>query len=384
MSLLFNKEGGTDPQTHVLIIGVGGYPFIQDGKDQKEQHFESAKDSGQLTSPPVSAEAFYNTVIKLHHEGAWIKPLGSIEVLLSVAESNEKELFEGQQLEAATIANIKRSFRQWKRRCDSHEDNVTIFYFCGHGVDKEEHILLAEDFGEEPSNPWEGSFAFDQTRRSFNSCKASTQLFFIDACRNITVDMFTTKTQLYPIDTVDLTLTDCRFSLTQKSAAANRSAYGPEHGVSYYSQSLIKALEGGALVHENDEWTIATGRLAPIVGDFLDAIAPDEDTRQRCNNVSGHSTNILRFAEPPNIDLTISCTPPQAQEIANLSYVHIDTKLGDTRAADKAPWKVSIKPGIYHVKADFPAGTYHPSGGASVFMPPHASRTLNCIEWKTA
>lgn len=53
MSLLFNKEGGTDPQTHVLIIGVGGYPFIQDGKDQKEQHFESAKDSGQLTSPPV-------------------------------------------------------------------------------------------------------------------------------------------------------------------------------------------------------------------------------------------------------------------------------------------------------------------------------------------
>jgi len=383
MSLVFNSEGGTHPQTHVLIIGVGGYPFIKDGKDHKEQHFESARDLGQLTSPPVSAEAFYNTVIKLHNEDAWIKPLGSVEVLLSVPESIDKELFNGQEIETATIRNIKKKFREWKRRCDSHVDNVTIFYFCGHGVEKEEHILLAEDFGEEPSNPWEGSFAFDQTRRSFYSCKASTQLFFIDACRNITVDMLTTEAQLYPIDTVGLTLTDCPFNLTQKSAAANQSAYGPAQGVSYYSQALIKALEGGALTNENDEWTISTGRLAAIVGDFLDAIVTDDGTRQRCNNVSGHSTDIIRFAEPPHIDLTICCTPSEAHEIALLSYEHIDTRQGQSRAADKAPWKVSIKPGIYNVKADFPAGTYHTSGGARAFMPPFASSTLKCKEWKT-
>lgn len=70
MSLLFNNQNVNVPQTHVFIIGVGGYPYISGGHSEKEQAVDAAKKLGQLSSPPKSAEAFYNSIIKLHSDDA--------------------------------------------------------------------------------------------------------------------------------------------------------------------------------------------------------------------------------------------------------------------------------------------------------------------------
>lgn len=379
MSLLFDNLNGNDPQTHVLIIGVGGYPFLKDGEKQKEQSFESAKILGQLTSPPVSAEAFYNTVMKLNAADAWIKPLGSVDVLISPSVENDPALFSGQALERANLNNIKRTYREWKRRCNSHPDNVAIFFFSGHGVEQGEHVLLSEDFGEYPENPWEGSFAFDRTRRSFFTCKANTQLFFIDACRLINSDMLMTEIPLNPIDPPGLTATDCLYNLTQKATAPNQGAYGKNNSVSFYTEALIKALEGGALTNENGEWTIATGTLSSKMNYFIKMVSDVGVPDQRCNSITSDVTDILRFNEPPNIDLTITCTPNKAHCLANLSCHNPQTTFSQRRGPGPDPWRVSIKPGIYLVKADFPNNEYVNTQVYDKFMPPVGVQNLNCI-----
>ncbi|WP_394678756.1 caspase family protein [uncultured Sphingobacterium sp.] len=377
MSLLFNDVNGNIPQTHVFIIGVGGYPYIKGGTEEKKQTLDCAKKLGQLTSPPLSAKALYDTIINLHNQDAWIKPLGSVEILISPVGA-DPFIIAGEEVGRADMENITDSFNSWLERCDSSADNVTLFFFCGHGVDKAEHILLTEDFGKNPVQPWSGSFAFDKTRLGFFRCQASTQLFFIDACRLFTADMLLTEVPLYTLIPQHFNATDCRFNLTQKAAAHNEGAYGEINDVSFYTKALIKALEGGVLKKKQDEWTITLASLATKMDDLLEMVSEQIFTDQRCSNRIGKSTDILRFTEAPNIDVVIDCSPEEAHNLAHLSYFSVESKEKNHRLPNVDPWKVHIKPGIYELKADFPNGQYENKNIFESFMPPAGARTLKC------
>lgn len=377
MSLLFNNQDVNIPQTHVFIIGVGGYPHISGGHSEKEQTVDAAKQLGQLSSPPKSAEAFYNSIIKLHAENAWIRPLGSIEVLLSPL-ANDESTFAGQNIDSANISNITNAYWEWKERCDKHPDNVAIFYFCGHGFEKDEQYLLTEDFGKTPHNPWTGCFAFDLTRRGFSTCKANTQLFFVDACRQITSDMLTTDFRVLPIDPPNLLAKDCLYRLTQQAAAINESAYGKKNDVSFYTQALIKALCGDASTGDDGDWVVNTGVLASKMTSFIKNIASDQGYKQRCISTTSDVTDIIRFIEPPSLSLTVTCAPFNALRFAELSYHNLNTDSGNRRSPETNPWQVDIKPGIYRIQADFPGSQYKNIPVFKSLMPPSDSQTLKC------
>ncbi len=377
MALLFNQTQQV-PQTHILIIGVGGYPYLNAGTKAVAQTFDGAQLLGQLSSPPVSTEAFYNTVMELHQNQCWIKPLGSVDVLVSRAPGG-KPVFPGHNPEAATLSNIKKSYREWKKRCDSTPENVAIFFFCGHGLDKGEHYLLAENFGEEPANPWEGSFAFDMTRRSFFSCKARTQLFFVDACRQVTSDMLKTDLPANPIDPPSLMAKDCAFNLTQKAAASNESAYGKKDEVSFYTKALIGALKGNAVNNDFDDWRISTGTLSARMNAFLQLESPGQGYPQRCISTTSDITDIIRFAEPPIVPLKLSCHPEDALAFAELSCLDPNTNLGETRLPGITPWEIKLKAGIYKLQARFNGGQYKSNSVFKPVMPPSLEQKLNCM-----
>lgn len=377
MSLLFNNVNGNIPQTHVFIIGVGGYPYIKGGTEEKKQTLDCAKKLGQLTSPPLSAKALYDTIINLHNKNAWIKPLGSVELLISPVGA-EPFIIAGEEVGRADMENITDSFSSWLERCDSSADNVTLFFFCGHGVDKVEHVLLAEDFGENTVQPWNGSFAFDKTRRGFYRCKASTQLFFVDACRLVTADMLMTDPSFNTLIDPHLTSTECNFDLTQKAAAYNEGAYAPINDVSYYTKALIQALEGGVLTKEEDEWTITQSSLATKMEKLIEIAYEGKVPEQRCSNRTSRSTDILRFAEAPIIDVVIDCSPKEAHDLAHLSYSGVDTDSNGTRLPAIEPWKITIKPGIYSLSANFPDRQFLNKNEFKSFMPPAGAKTLKC------
>lgn len=378
MALYFNSNIEQDPQTHILIIGVGAYPFISGGSQEKVQTFDGAELMGQLGSPPISAEAFYNTVIQLHEDGCWITPLGTVEVLVS-ADPRTVGLFDGQQLEDATIDNVRDAYWRWKDRCNTNEGNTALFFFCGHGLDNGEQYLLTEDFGKNPRNPWEGTFAFDMTRRAFAGCRAKTQIFLIDACRQLTNNMLSTDLPTTPIEPPNRFVTESEFSLVQKAAAPNEGAYGVDGQPSFYTQALINALHGHAANNDSGEWVVSMGTLASKMTTFLKQIAESEGYDQRCISTTSNVTDLLCLKNPPEVSFTITCAPEQALIHASLSYEEVNTEIGESREPFHEPWNVNVAAGIYKVGASFAEGGYKSKPRVRSVIPPYSTEEIKCV-----
>ncbi len=369
------------PKTHVLLIGVGGYPYLKGGTDPRPQT-EDFKDLGQLTSPIASVSRFYEKAIEYNTADVWSKKLGSIEILLSLPPDSPP-IPQGVTVTKATLANIRKAYFSWKARCNEHEENVALFYYCGHGFQKVNHVLLAEDFGEFPQNPWFGAFDFDSTRNAFYSCKATTPIFFVDACRQVIIEMLQKDLIVAPIDFPNLFNPEqSKYHLTLKATAPGMGAYGNANEPSYFAQAIISGLDGlVAEPDENDDWIIDTNDLSSKIHALLDLINPNQSDKQRCEPLAGLPMHILKRKEPPNAWLEVSCVPEAALPLAALTCV--EEKVTDPPTHTREPmagnWKLNIKASIYTLTASFNAGTnYQGSSKTRALIPPFLKVNLNC------
>ena len=149
-----------------------------------------------------------------------------------------------------------------------------FFFFCGHGLEKSEHFLLAEDFGD-PANFWFNAFNFDATRLAFRSCVARTQLFFVDACRQVTSEMLLLNLDgIPPLEPPAYLSPDCDYNLTIKATAVNEKAYSKKNQPSFFTQALINGMEGQAARNSNDEWTVSTGALSSGITSLIRLVDP--------------------------------------------------------------------------------------------------------------
>jgi len=226
--------------------------------------------------------------------------------------------------------------------------------------------------------PWRGSFAFDLTRRAFFSCKAQTQLFLVDACRQLTSDMLKTELPTNPIEPPSLLARDCKYNLTQKAAAANESAYGKKNEVSFYTKALIGALKGNASNNDIGEWRIGMGTLSSKINNLLQLEAPGEGYPQRCINTTSDTTDIIRLAEPPLVPLKVTCSPDAALAVAELSCLDPVTNQVEKRAPHTLPWEITIKAGLYKIEASFSGGEYNPHFVFRSVTPPSVNHIFNC------
>jgi len=376
MALYFD-EVSTIAQTHILVIGVGGYPYLKGGTKEKVQTIDAAKGLGQLTSPAVSAEAFCNMAMEFKENESWVTPLGSIEVLVSNAP-DAPDVFFNKPILPPTIENIKDAYFSWRERCDSNTDNVAIFLFCGHGLGKGEHYLLAEDFGKRPENPWDGCFAFDMTSMGFGTCRAKTQIFFVDSCRQVTFDMEGLNLSIAPLEQAKFDTSECQYRLVQKAAAQNESAYGLKNRESFYVSALIKALKGYAAVKETGQWTVSTGRLASKMSTYLAMEDESANYRQRCISTSSEEVDIIVLSGPPSVTFKITCNPADALTYADLSFVELNTRALRTRAAENNPWTLDVEAGFYEINAIFQNGNFSTTPETTFVMPPLTNHAVKC------
>lgn len=376
----FNKNV-PGPKTHVLLIGVGGYPYLKGGTDPRPQT-EDFKDLGQLTSPIASVSRFYEKAIEYNTADVWSKKLGSIEMLLS-PPPNSPPIPQGVTVTNATLANIQQSYFAWKSRCNEDEENVAIFYYCGHGFQKINHFLLAEDFGEKPQNPWLGAFDFDSTRNAFYSCKANTPIFFVDACRQVTIEMLQYNLAVAPIENPSLlNPEESKNHLTLKATASGLGAYGMANEPSYFAQAVLSGLDGlVARKDQNDDWIIETGELGNNIHKLLDLINPDQSYKQRCQTHVGLPASIIKRTETPNAWFEVSCVPEAALPLAELTCIEdtIVEPVTRTRIPTAGKWKLNVKASTYNLTASFTAGTnYHGSTKKYSLIPPSQKVNFNC------
>jgi hypothetical protein len=356
MTELFFDTGESGPGLHALVIGVGGYVHLEGGAGPVIADPLQYGNLGQITSPPRSALAFANWLRKsdrIH----WKTEVASIDLLISPEPSDPHPAGPGVTFKNATIDDIRTAFDAWASRCGRDVDNVAMFYFCGHGLQSDEQILLASDFGRY-SNHFSGAFAFDSTRDGFLQSPPKTQCFFIDACREVTpgtVENLGGATALPLREARAYAPRRCDHDLSLQSCAAFEAAFAPPEGISYFTTALIRALQGGAAsTDEYGEWVIRTDTVGWCVDELMQA--ESKRLRPTAKGPGLSSAVLLRLAGAPDVKLMLECDPDSALAKATLSYEPIPPTPG-TRLERTPPvsatWTPPVKAGFCTISAAF-------------------------------
>lgn len=281
--------------THVLLVGCGAYP-----------HLAAAGFGGlkPLTSPPLSVHAVADWFLSgqdampagqalatdraFHNPNA---PLGSLVMLTSPAEPYRAPSGTESPTTRPTLTNIKTAFTQWLTRLGSNPNNRGVFHFCGHGVSNGiSQYLVADDFGEDPDDPWLGVFHVSNTCQATIRRTQASLFFLIDACMELSEELINqidepkaligSKRTGPPLTTEWAVL---------RATTANRLAYAPEDGVARFTEALLQALRGhcGSQLAASSGYGVGVTDLRDAAAAFLALSQQGGGERQKLGQTEG-------------------------------------------------------------------------------------------------
>jgi hypothetical protein len=251
--------------THALVIGIGKYAHLNGG----DSPTPDPDGMGQLSSPPISARRFAHWLRTEFHDET--KPLASLSLLIS--EPNPQP-FEGKDTVEATIANILAAVREWHQRANAHHDNRAIFYFCGHGVSQgTDMALLASDVFADEFNPLDGALDFLSLMTAMGRCRATQQVFFVDACRASSDTLieqsgpFAGRVPLGPGSRPG----DWprRLAIPYYATLAGSRSHGRPGEASLFTEALLRALNGAGSDDPEGDWRVSTSQLLTAIDHFM-------------------------------------------------------------------------------------------------------------------
>lgn len=312
------------PGMHALILGVGKYPHLIEGDGDLA---DKPLGLGQLTSPPLSAAHFIDWCLGRlpGSPGGYINaaaPPASVEVLVSAP--TPLQVNNGQGLvtvQAATLANVQAAFRAWLLRLKQDDNNIGVFYFCGHGIAVPDQYLLLEDFGADSDQPWDRAFDLTNTIRAVEREVKGTAYFFIDACREISLEVATTL----GANPRALKVVVLRSPVLLRSSSLifatgeGKLAFAPKDTISRFTQALVTALSGYAGIKEPGAatWGVDGEILAPAVRKLLE----EENKAAKVPQVSeqaiaGKSVPIVQIPVPPRVKVKVDLSPKTMRVVA--------------------------------------------------------------------
>lgn len=275
------------PGTHVLLVGIGDYPWLEGGSKYGEGHEEGAMGMGQLGAPPVSMRRLADWFLGAFENPD--RPLASLSLILS--ESTPKA-YEHARVPAGTgpvpsgtVEDIRKAVIAWSRRASGRRDNSLVFGFCGHGLQAGNPVLLCRDYNEDAESRFHGAIDFEQFRIALSTRQPDTQLLLVDACRLPDLDdaQLGQATPGNPLlDTQSLTKRDNVPALqsVQFATSLYTEAWGRDDGPSLFTEALVKALDGGA-AEMTAEWWVTSSRLQTVLTTYLARASIAEGVVQR-------------------------------------------------------------------------------------------------------
>ncbi|GAA4604740.1 hypothetical protein BJY16_005124 [Actinoplanes octamycinicus] len=368
--MFLDRRRGAEPGIHALIIGIGHYPFLTGNHLRYDG-------SADLRSAPVSALRFLDCLLD-DAAGPWSRPVSTVDVLLSPV----RELVDpdGVAVPVAdpTRRNIQAAFDGWLDRCRSDPDNVAVLYFCGHGVQTDEHILLASDFAESDNNPFLGSFAFDTSRDGLLTQLPRTQCLFVDACRVHLTEEVRRKRLLGAgplIAPEDYAERLCRHDLTLRAPFLDEfGAPDGEAPVSYFTAALVKALEGQAGEEDPDTgaWLVSNESISRAMTTLLQREL-GEATGQAVEGARIYQPAVLRrLAAAPSTEVRVRWDPEITSGVVRCTPRLPARPEHRSAASARQPWRFPAEAGHYVATAECDQGSYVAEQRPFLALPPTA------------
>jgi hypothetical protein len=362
MTLVFQEQVVGPAATHALVIGVGSYPHLVGGAGPVLPNHEGM---GQLTSAPISARDFAFWLIDKYENPK--KELATVELLLSDAQSSDFLLPRGQvvQVQRARMGAVSDAVLDWKRRGDGAAENLLIFFFCGHGMGREDGVsLLLEDYGEVLENPLKGAIAFlPGLYGGMNKCQARQQCYFIDACRTYSRELIESWSYggdpIIPGKASDQAPGGRRAPIYY-STVAGSSSYGVSNTRSVFTEALLKSLAGAGSDDCEGGWRIYTDRLNIGISHLVERTVGPAGLLDQVASTANLAQFTLHYLDgPPLVPVTVTCGSAAANRLADLCYYRPGKPRVPREEKVESDWYPDIPKGTYRFAAAFPQGGYH-------------------------
>jgi hypothetical protein len=363
VSLLVDNRAavGANPGVHALIVGVSRYPFLAGGQTPVADPWEL----GQLTSAASSAHALFE----------WLKkarlpvPLATCRVLLSPSASPNEAALAG-LTDEATFDNVFAEAHAWRQDAKSHQSNITVFYFAGHGVqrDKEDAVLCLHDFRQPPATAPSLRRAIDlATLRAGLSPSSSqpeiarTQFYFVDACREQPTQTKNFK-DLKTGDLWDIELDgqDDRCAAIFYASISNQVAGAIPGGQTLFNQALLACLnsEAGDSLGEDAAgdpiWGVTVESLNSALRAKIESINRDIGGDQTYTTGGQFKpARICLLDGPPTVDVTLEMDPEQACAVSQLTITDNNQVAKSYAPPLTHPIQDTFRAGLYTVAVSF-------------------------------
>jgi len=373
--------------THALVIGVGSYPYLVGGNGPLTDDNEGLR---QLTSPPVSARAFADWLVTSFSNPD--KPLASVALLISeannVVDGNTSTYLNpktnvSHDLERAQIDTVAKAVDEWQTRADSRVDNMTIFYFCGHGIaQSSDAALLTEDFGKINNNALDGAIDFRKFQLGMNRCAASQQCYFVDACR-ASSDMLIENRDYAGRPLVQI-LKNARRGIPNRlspvfyASLGGDLAYARPGQASVFTDALLKSLNGAGSDDEEGDWRVSTTRLLDALNYYMSREFDGGGTQVQVPTTGDQAVMHIHYLTNPKVPVEVKCQPDAATALAVLACLQGGVEQHTRPPTNEKAWRVAdgLPPGEYEFRATF-ANTYN-NGKATQYVRP-AYRVINIV-----
>jgi hypothetical protein len=269
----------------------------------------------------------------------------------------------------ATRDEVVAALKAWRGQLKP--DDVSLFYFAGHGVqrDRSDMVLLCADFANPADGPLSCAVDFthvwDGLGRNLTSATiARTQLYFVDACRERPAAFSKFEEMSVPDvwGVPQLQGKDDRRAPIYYATTAGALAYADPGAQTLFSRTILSCLEREAATLDDDtgDWQITSRSLNEALGNRFRALA-GVATDQECD--SEHVVGdflIRRLTAPPMCALTFQIEPDAAvadpAAVVSSSGLHIRDTTADHDTIVPAPlqphpYQHSLAAGFYKFRA---------------------------------
>jgi hypothetical protein len=370
VSLLHDQRAaiGVNPGAHALIVGVSEYPHLGGGRTPVADPW----DMTQLTSAASTAHKVFE----------WLKsatltaPLATCRVLLSPSPI---EAHLAGVADPATLANVKQEARAWRADAASHPDNVTFFYFAGHGVQrtKEDAVLCLMDFRDPADTVLHraidvatlfGGMSPSPTQPNI----ARTQFYFIDACRAQLAQLgkFATP-QTSAVFDLELGGQDDRRAPIFFASVSNHVAAAIPGVQTLFSRALLECFEGAAgdSLGEDESgvprWGVKLQSLIEALDLQVEDLNQELEGDQLCT-VGGllRPATVCLLDQAPVVKIVLTLDPVHASQMSRIVI-----------RGNNQPDRVFTPPFDHPVEDEVSAGAYGIDVSFNPPVPPFVNKT---------
>ena len=339
---------------HALIVGVSDYLNLPEaGEPSSDETWKLNK----LSSPALSAFKIFDFITTT---GLRL-PLKTVRLLLSPSPAEvqvEPRLANATPTRASRDAFSKLA-GQWRKDASVNKDDMTFFYFAGHGTQRgsDDSVLMLEDFLTSAA-PLNECFEMHNVKSGMAPTAtrpdiARTQFYFIDACMDRNAKLRTFLNPTVPaVFGIELSEKDERAAPMVFSTVDGAIALGRSRRPSHFSQALTLAFERAA--EEPDPVTGQWSVTAVTIKNALDYYYNKNKLGTLVTMGSLVGSPVIRYlAGPPDIDISVEVQPEALGLPCTIGVLDQDKiAVAGCNPGAKTKFDVTVKAGAYQVEVN--------------------------------